>query len=310
MRRVDREAYGYLLDPDAAPVLSVAPGEPFWVETNDAHRGTITDASVVYASLEDTLARLGGANPVAGPIAIEGAEPGRCLRIHVEEIVPAPRRGAGYTCTTARVDERLVPETTICALREGGVGLPTARGELLVPFRPMLGTLGVAPPGEARPSFQQCVDVLGNVDLPELTAGATVVLPVHRPGGLLFVGDAHIAQGHAEIHRAAVEAEADVRLRVEVVDPLEVGYGALPQLDDATSLGCVSCGPAHLEDQVRAAYRDLAERLVHGWGLSLADAWRLLGAAGRLTVGQVVPPLASVRASVARSLLPAPLPCG
>ncbi|MEZ5098331.1 MAG: acetamidase/formamidase family protein [Thermoleophilia bacterium] len=295
-----------MLDLDAPPAPWVAPGEPFWVETNDAHRGTITDASVVHASLEDTLARLGGANPVGGPIAIEGAEPGGCLRIHVEEIVPAPRRGAGYTCTTARVDERLVPETVICALRDGAVALPTARGELAVPFRPMIGTLGVAPAGEARPSFQQGVDVLGNVDLPELTTGATVVLPVHRPGGLLYVGDAHLAQGHAEIHRAAVEAEADVRLRVELVSREEAGYGALPQLDDAASLGCVSCGPAHLEDQVRAAYRDLAERLVQGFGLSLADAWRLLGAAGRVTVGQVVPPLASVRASIARSLLPAP----
>jgi amidase len=307
VKRLGRESYRYAFDPQAAPVLEVDPGESFWVETNDAHRGTITDASVVYTSLEDTLERLGGANPVTGPIAVRGATAGDCIAVTVEEIVVAPRRGHGYTCTTARVDPSLEPQTVICSADGDAAVLPTARGDLRLPVRPMVGTLGVAPPGPARPSFQQGADILGNVDVPELTTGATVLVPVHHDGGLLYVGDAHLAQGDAEIHRAAIEAEADVRLRAEPVPRARAGLVALPQLDSPSFLGCVAPGPGHLEDLVRAAYADLARRLERGYGLTLADAYRLLGAAGRVTIGQVVPPLASALATIARAHLPQPV---
>src|SRR5262249_2829684 len=100
VKRLGRDSFHYAFDRSLPPELEVAPGESFWVETSDAHRGTITDESVVYASLEDAVARIGGVNPVAGPIAIEGARAGDCLLVTVEEIVPAPHRRAGYTCTT------------------------------------------------------------------------------------------------------------------------------------------------------------------------------------------------------------------
>ena len=118
-------------------------------------------------------------------------------------------------------------------------------------------------------------------------------------GGLLFLGDAHLAQGDAEIHRAAIEAEADVRLSVELASPDEVGFAALPHLDTGDALGSVAPGPGHLEELVRAAYDDLAQRLL-ARGLELDDAYRLLGGAGKVTVGQVVPPLYSVLASIRR----------
>jgi acetamidase/formamidase len=122
-------------------------------------------------------------------------------------------------------------------------------------------------------------------------------------GGLLSLGDAHLAQGDAEIHRAAIEAEADVRLVVELASPEEVDYVELPQLDTEESWGSIAAGPGHLEDLVRAAYDDLAQRLVARLGVRRADAYRLLGSAGRITVGQVVPPLSSVLASIPKSVL-------
>jgi amidase len=304
VKRLGRESAHYAFDPSLPPALEVAPGESFWVETNDAHRGTITDESVVYASLEEVVDLLGGANPVSGPIAVRGAAPGDCLVVSLEEIVPAPRRGQGYTCTTPTLDPGLVPETVICPIEGKEVLLPTDRGALRLPLRPMLGTLGIAPADEPRPSFQQGRDILGNVDLPALAAGARVVLRAQMPGGLLFLGDAHLAQGEAEIHRAAIETEADVRISVELASPEEVGFVALPHLDTDDAWGSVAPGPGHLEQLVRAAYDDLARRLVLGVGFRLADAYRLLGSAGSVTVGQVVPPLFSVLASIPRQLLP------
>jgi amidase len=304
VKRLLRESAHYAFDATLPPALEVEPGESFWVETHDAHRGTISDESVVYTSLQEVFDRLGGANPVTGPIAVRGAAPGDCLVVSIEEIVPAPRTGQGYTCTTPTLHPSLAPETVICPIDGDAVLLRTARGAVRLPLRPMLGTLGIAAAGEPRPSFQQGADILGNVDLPALRAGARVVLRAQVAGGLLFLGDAHLAQGDAEIHRAAIETEADVRLSVEVASPEEVGFVALPQLDSDDAWGSVAPGPGHLEELVRAAYDDLAQRLVGRLGLGLADAYRLLGSAGRVTVGQVVPPLYSVLVSIPRALLP------
>lgn len=305
MKRLGRESFHYAFDRAHAPALEVDPGEPFWVETHDAHRGTVTDESVVYSSLEEVVERLGGANPVTGPIALRGASPGDCLVVSIEEIVAAPRRRAGYTCTTPRVEPSLTPETVICQIAGDDVVLPTAAGEARLPLQSMIGTLGVAPAGEPRPSFEQGRDILGNVDIPALKAGAQVVMRAQVEGGLLSLGDAHLAQGDAEIHRAAIEAEADVRLVLEVAAPEEIGYVELPQLNTEDSWGSIAPGPGHLEELVRVAYDDLAQRLVGRLGFRRADAYRLLGAAGRITVGQVVPPLFSVLASVPTKVLPA-----
>jgi amidase len=295
VKRLRRHEYSYAFDAGLHAALEVEPGESFWVETHDAHRGTITDETVVYASLQEVVDRLGGANPVTGPIAVRGAVPDDCLVISIEEIVPAPRTGRGYTCTTPTVHESLAPETVICPIEGDRVLL----GDVSLPLQPMIGTLGIAPAALPRPSFQQGTDILGNVDLPELRAGSRVVLRAQVEGGLLFLGDAHLAQGDAEIHRAAIETEADVRLSVGVRPPHEVGFVALPHLDTDEALGSVAPGPGHLEELVRAAYDDLAQRLV-ARGMKLDAAYRLLGAAGRVTVGQVVPPLSSVLASIPR----------
>jgi acetamidase/formamidase len=173
-----------------------------------------------------------------------------------------------------------------------------------MPMRPMIGTLGVAPAGEPRPSFGQGVDILGNVDLPALTTGATVTLQSRVDHGLLFIGDAHLAQGDAEIHRAAIEAEADIRLTVRLETPEEAGFTGLPQLNGPASWGSVATGPQHLEDLVRDGFDDLARRLVRRSRLTLGDAYRLLGSAGRVTIGQIVPPLASVLVWLPTSALP------
>ena len=304
MKRILRADFGYAFDASLSPALEVDAGEPFWVETNDAHRGTVTDEHAVYATLEDAVARLGGANPITGPIEIRGVQSGDCLAIRIEEIVPAPRTGVGYTCTTSRVDPELVAESVLCPIDGDAVLLPTAAGPVRLALAPMIGTIGIAPAGDARPSFGQGRGILGNVDIPQLRSGATVVLRAQVAGGMVFLGDAHLTQGDAEIHRAAIEAEADVRLRVDGSDADRARYVDLPQLNDASSLGSIAPGPGTLDELVRLGYSDLARRLERYHGLGLADAYRLLGAAGRVTVGQLVPPLASVLVAISRQFVP------
>lgn len=278
----------------------MASGETVIVETEDAHGGSITSTDTVYRNLDEVFERLGGANPVTGPIAIDGATPGDFLEIELRQVEGAPVRGFGHMTTTPTLHPNLQPETTICHRDGDHVLLPTVRGAVRLPYLPFVGTLGVAPAGDPVPSFGQRPDILGNVDLPELTNGAVVVLPVHVPGGLLSLGDAHLVQGDAEIHRSAIETQADVTLTVHRRAADAVGFANLPQVNTDDFIGSIAPGPGHLEVLVRAAYDDLAIRLERHYGFSQGDAFRLLGAVGKVRIGQVVPPVYSALAKIER----------
>lgn len=254
----------------------------------------------MYRTLDEVMERIGGANPVTGPIAVEGVEPGDYVAVRLGAIEGAPVTGFGYMTTTPTLHPDLEAETVICRRVGAEVAIPTGRGPIRVPYRPFVGTLGVAPADGPIASFAQRRDVMGNVDLPEVTSGATVVLRANVAGALVSLGDAHLAQGDAEIHRSAVEAQADVEVTLTRLDPDAVVYGELPQVNTATELGSVAPGPGHLENLVRSAYDDLTVRLERGYGFSLAEAYRLLGAVGTIRVGQVVPPVYSVVAKIER----------
>ncbi len=289
-----------MFDPRAEPVLTVSQGEVFVVETEDAHSGTITGPDVVYRNLEEVLDRVGGVNPVTGPIYVEGIRAGDCVEIEIRSVDGAPVSGFGYMTTTPTLRPDFRAETVICHRRGDQVEVPAGRGSVMIPYRPFIGTLGVAPAGEAIESFLQGTDIMGNVDLPEVTAGASVVILANVDGALISLGDAHLAQGDAEIHRSAIETHADVELSIRKRSPEESAYSGLPQINTATELGSVAPGPGHLEDLVRAAYDDLATRISAAHGFTLPEAYRLLGAVGTVRIGQVVPPVYSAMAKIER----------
>ena len=300
IQRLTRDTTSFYFDAAATPALTIASGETVMVETQDAHCGTITGPDVVYTTLAQVMERIGGANPVTGPIAVDAVVPGDLLAIEVLDVVGAPVTGFGYMNTTPTLDPSFHAETTICHRRGDMVEIPTHRGPVRVPYQPFVGTLGVAPAGEAVAAFLQRDDMLGNVDMPELCAGSTVVLRANVDGGMLSLGDAHLAQGDAEIHRSAIETQADVTLRITKLDADSVAYPGLPQINSPERLGSVAPGPGHLEDLVRAAYDDLATRLRDDHGFTLPEAYRLLGAVGTVRIGQVVPPVYSAMAMIER----------
>jgi amidase len=298
-----RDSTSFRFDPAATAVLTIASGDTVLVETQDAHCGTITSSDVVYATLSDVLERIGGANPVTGPIAIDGVLPGDLLAIEVLDVIGAPVTGFGYMNTTSTLHPSFDAETTMCRRNGEVVEIPTHRGPVRVPYHPFVGTLGVARADAAVASFLQGSDILGNVDLPELCQGCTVVLRANVAGGMLSLGDAHLAQGDAEIHRSAVETQADVTLRITNLGADAMAYPGLPQINTPETLGSVAPGPGHLEDLVRAAYDDLAARMRDDYGFTLPEAYRLLGAVGTVRIGQVVPPVYSAIAKIDRRYL-------
>src|SRR5581483_2825701 len=81
-----------------------------------------------------------------------------------------------------------------------------------VPLKPFQGTLGVAPPDGYYPPLAPGVTSSvppgphgGNIDLRELSEGATLYIPVWKPGALIYTGDSHAVQGDGEINLSALE---------------------------------------------------------------------------------------------------------
>ncbi len=314
MRRVTRDRASLFFDAAAAPVIEVDPGERFVVETADSLCGLVKREAPQGFAIDEVIGRLGGACRVTGPVYVRGAAPGGVLEVHIEAVRAVPERGqawtgifAGFGALSAdgySIQEPLDPVTTLVSYDAQAATLPLASGQVRIPVRPFLGTVGVAPRYERRMSFSQSPEYLGDVDLPDLTAGATLTLPVHADGALLALGDAHAAQGDGEITGAAIEIEAEAELWCVPRDADDVGFTGLPQLNTATSIGSIAGLQGNdLTYCVRAAYRDLVLRLNRHYGMATRDAYLLLGQVGRLRVGNMIDPYYSVLASIDRVYL-------
>jgi amidase len=314
VRRVSRDQVSLFFDARAEPLIEVAAGERFVVETADSLCGLVKQEAPEGFAIDDVLARLGGACPVSGPVFVAGAAPGGVLEVHIDEVRPVPVAGEAWTgvftgfgalsSDSFSIQEPLEPATTLVPYDSEAASLAVGGRTVRIPLRPFLGTVGVAPAHERRLSFSQSPEYLGDVDLPDLTGGATLVLPVHAEGALLALGDAHAAQGDGEITGAALEIEAEADLRCVPRDAEQAGFTGLPQLNTAGSIGSIAGLQGNdLTDCARAAYRDLLLRLTRYYRIGQRDAYMLLGQVGRLRVGNMIDPFYSVLASIDRSYI-------
>ncbi len=315
LERIGRDNTQFFFDRDIEPVASIAPGRRYVVETADSLCGVIKSEHDTFAHFDDVMDRLGGACPVTGPLYVESATVGSCIAVRFEDIVPAPVTGTGWTALIpglgALVHDQgytlqpsIEPRSTICTVTRDEIVLPLDGRDVRIRPHPFLGTVGVAPPKERRISFSQSRDYLGDVDIPQISPGATLILPAHVDGALLSMGDAHAAQGDAEITGAAIEVEADVTFSVDVMERDEARFVQLPVVKTDDWVGCVAgFQGVHLADCVRAGFVDLVRRLVRFHSFTESGAYQLLGQVGRVQVGNLIDPFYSVLTYVDRKYI-------
>jgi acetamidase/formamidase len=185
------------------PRLRVHPGETVHVETEDAFSGQIrTDAD-----RRDKRKRPYG-NPQTGPIWVEGAEPGDCLAVRIDDIQPSLGQCATRTSDPRQLCEWLGTDcphgTHVCPIRDDVIHWSDKIKIPYRPYRPMLGCIGTAP-DMGVPTTMPAGTHGGNMDIIETCPGHTVYLPVFVPGALLYLGDAHAAMGHGELSASGLE---------------------------------------------------------------------------------------------------------
>ncbi len=292
------------------PLLTVAPGTVVELTTEDCYAGKVRSVE----DLPSVVCQFPYLNPVTGPIAVEGAEPGDTLAVHLVDIAPArdwavsstfPHFGALTTThSTAMLHEPLEEVVWLYEVdRERGTCLfrPRRGGpEVELPLDPMHGTVGVAPAaGEVFASITPGAHG-GNMDTPEMRAGTTAYFGVNVPGGQLSIGDGHCRQGEGEVCGTAVEAAMRT---VVVVDLVKGGGPAWPRLEtDEFLMSTGSVRP--LEDAYRVSQHDLVTWAAQLTGWDPLDALQLVSQAGLAPAGNVVDTNYTMVAKLAKRYLP------
>ncbi len=293
-----------------APLRTVAPGTALRLWSDDAFCGRLRSTSdLASASLDMPFV-----NPQTGPFAVEGAEPGDTLVLHLVDLEPARTWGAsslipffgGLTSTdrTATLQPALEERTWIYEIDSDAatVAFVSSDGAVSVPLplEPMLGTVGVAPAaGEVRSSLVP--DVFGgNMDTPEMRAGTTCFLRVNVPGAMFSVGDGHYRQGEGESCGTAVEGAMTTTV---VVDLIKGGGPAWPRLESDTHLAVVGSARP-LEDAWRAGQVDMVRWLGELTGLDSLDAYQLLSQISEVPLANVVDANFSCVTKAPKALLP------
>jgi amidase len=305
VRRFSRADTTLFLDPAAEPLAEVAAGERIVVETADSLCGIAKARAPRGMHIDDVVEELGGACPLTGPFFVTGAARGGVLEVEIHRVDPVGDDGwTGIFGGFGALGEVAEPEIRRVPFADGVARFPCRAGHVELPLAPFLGTVGVAPRRERRMTFSQSPEYLGDVDVPALGAGATLVLPVNVDGALVAFGDVHATQGAGEITGAALEVEAEVELTLHPRDRDDAQFVALPQINTPAAIGSVAgYEGVPLTDCARAAYRDLLHRLERFHGFGRAEAYELLSVAGRLDVGNMIDPFYSVMASVERRYL-------
>jgi acetamidase/formamidase len=302
------EQYSYVFGGREA-LVTVEPGTVVELSTEDCFAGKVRGVD----DLPSQVCTFPFLNPVTGPIAVTGAEPGDTLAVHFAEIVPArdwavsatfPLFGAlTATHATALLHEPLEErvwryEIDVAA---GVCRFQARRSEFSVelPLDPMHGTVGVAPAAnEVLMSITPATHG-GNMDTPEMRAGTTAYFGVNVEGGLLSIGDGHARQGEGEVCGTAVEAAMNT---VIVVDLIKGGAPVSPRLESDDFL--MTTGSARpLEDAYRISQSDLVGWVGELLGLEQLDAYQLVSQAGLAPAGNVCDTNYTMVGKVAKSLL-------
>jgi acetamidase/formamidase len=287
MQRITRDqARKYAFDWEDKPLLHVRCGESFEIETYDAGTG--------YFKSEQDKAIPGRrpgfdkhpplANPIGGPIWLEGAAPGDTLVITIEEILVAdsswiaigPRRGPLGEST--RWPELSADYTTKFFRHAPGPSGTMRDGTLHFnerlswPITPFIGTIGVAPEREVTTSLDGQGEWGGNLDIRDVAPGTRILLPIFHVGALFYLGDVHASQGDTEFTGTAAETQATVRVHLDLLKGQRIPW---MRIDKPGSIVAVHAYRP-LEGAVEAATIHLIDWLIRDYGFTPTDAYCLV----------------------------------
>ena len=287
MQKIHREqARKYAFDWRDEPLLQVLPGEAFEIETYDASTGYFKtpDDKAIPGKRPGFDRTPPHANPIGGPVYLDGAARGDTLVVTLEDIVVddyswiaiGPKRGPLGEST--RWPELSADYTTKVFRHTPGPSGTTRDGTLHFndrlswPITPFVGTLGVAPDREVTTSLDGQGEWGGNLDIRDVAPGNRILLPIHHAGALFYLGDVHASQGDTEFSGTAAETKATVRVRLELLKHKRIPWMRIEK--PAAIVALFAARP--LEIAVETATFHLMDWLISEYGFTPTDAYCLV----------------------------------
>ncbi len=269
---LQKEQKAFAFDASIPPVLEIESGDTVTFETGDVAYERLSKGETVEAiGLENF-------NAVTGPVKVKGAEAGDVLKIEV-------------------VDVQVTRAWSVWLPDFGGLGKHTKEVEvkpillrserayisnrLSVEIKPMIGCIGVAPAKGKGSTFMPAYPYGGNMDLREMSPGATLFLPVQVDGALLSMGDLHAAMGVAEPTWVSLEAAGSATLKISLEKNVKLKY---PRLRVGTSTYCIGMGDT-LEKAHQVALDEAYNLLINERGLEPFDAYAFASAVVDMRLG-------------------------
>jgi amidase len=283
------------------PALRIFPGDT--VKTKSVDAGG-TDENSVRRSL--------GGNPLTGPFYVEGAIPGDTLVIKLNRVrtnrdwagsgqsVVGNALAPGYLMNLRRAQNfssrwKLDKEKGVAYLEKPTDPLK----DFTVPLQPMLGCVGVAPPGRDVVRTADSGVFGGNMDYNQIREETTVYLPVFHDGALLFMGDGHAAQGDGELTGDALETSMEFEFTVDVISEKSIGT---PRAENAEYLMAIGIGGS-LDQALQRATTEMARWLEGDYKLNSTESAMILGFAVKYDVADLVGTQVSIVAKIPKTAM-------
>jgi acetamidase/formamidase len=178
-------------------------------------------------------------------------------------------------------------------------------GEVRFPLRPFNGTMGVAVNTKDKPNSIPPGAYAGNLDINDLTVGATLYIPVQVDGALFYASDPHFVQGDGEVALTALEGSLRSTYRLTVLKagdprlplkaPMKNPFAETPQFWIPVGLN------ADLNEAMKDATRQTIQFLSEKLGMERADAMAYASAAVDFQVTQVVDRVKGVNAMIRKA---------
>jgi len=292
-------------DRSLEPRLRIEPGDSVHFHCVDASGGQVYRGMTAEEFQTIDRTRI---HALTGPVWVEGAEPGDVLQI---DVLFTQHSGWGWTSVIEGLGflKERFREPYLFHWHLNG---PETRSlsPAVVPVRPFLGVMGVAPAVDGSFRTRPPGTFGGNMDVRELCAGSTLYLPVYNAGALFSCGDGHAAQGDGEVCINGIECPLDVTLRFQLHKQQHL---SAPLVESSESVASDASSDSWIvvesaTDAVaaaRAATSRMIDLLVSRWGMSEVHAYILCSVALKLRFSQVVnEPMFTISGAISKQILP------
>ena len=276
MKIIDQSVYKFSKNNN--PFTDADPGELLLFKTMDCFSNRLkTEADLIT----DLAYSYDVANPAAGPVYINGAQPGDVLAVDILDVqvagqgVISTSEGCGPLCEDMEIRTRVVKIKDQVAEFNG----------VRFPIDPMIGVIGTAPDGD---------DVIdgypgnhgGNMDSKIIEKGARVYFPVRVEGALLQLGDVHATMGDAELCGTGIEIPAEVLVKVSLIKDFELHW---PVTETATHWYVNAC--AHeFPEALKYASEELQRLLMNVTGWDKTDTYMYMSVQSDVAINQACVP--------------------